>query len=150
MPRFIFPSALEWLGGKINAFEAEAFGADPLEAVEAMKKLAGMFRSLIASGIDNDTVQDCFQQEMVDDGFFYDLEDGLIEDACPKNWSIGDCQWFLKVRLSIDLNTLDVVKGASETGLGVRALTVNDEVRLDCWRNVVAARIDDYDEDTDK
>ncbi len=140
MPRHIFPSALDWLDGKIKALEAEAAGADPSEAGEAMNKLAGMFRSLIASGIDNDTVQDTFQQEMADDGFFYDLEDGMIEHADPCNWSIDDCQFFLEARLDVDLNVV-----ASD----FFAEIVGGKDRIDCWRDHTATRIAEH-EDTDK
>lgn len=128
MPRHIFPSAVEWLDSKVKTLESEFFQVDPHDACEAGKKLAGMFRSLIASGIDNDTVQDTFQQEMADDGFFYDLESDPVDEADPSNWSTDDCRYFLGARLGID------------PGLSV------DFYDLSGWRNFIAARIEDYED----
>lgn len=126
MARHIYSSAHDWLNSRINA----------LEAGEDAKELASLFRSLLAGGsIDNDAIQDVFQSDMDNDGFFYDFEEDPIKDANPEEhrWSIADCQWFLNYRLGIDPNTVD---------------TVEDE-DIEGWHAYVLNRIDDYEQEND-
>lgn len=92
MPRHAIESPLVWLQQRI----------DEAVATRNVEKLAFMFREILDCGdIDNDTVQDAFQTELTDDGYYYDLESDPIDEANPKWWSIDDCVWFLENRLNI-------------------------------------------------
>ena len=124
MPKHLYSSAHDWLNSKINILEA---GGDA-------KELAGMFRSFLAGGeVCNDDIQNVFESDMTDDGFFYDLESDPIDEADPGALSISDCHWFINFRLGVDPNTIDDV--------------ADDDI--EGWQAKVAALIDDHDEEHD-
>jgi hypothetical protein len=119
MARHIFADAHDWLLTKAREHADEGNASE----------LLSLLTSLLSGDIDNDTIQDVFQTDMANDGFFYDLEDGDVSDADPSNWPIADCIWFLDNRLGIDPNTINL----------------DDRANPEEWRNYVAARIDDHE-----
>lgn len=63
MARYKWDSAVEWLTDKAQGLARNNDSAELLSIINTL-----------ASGIDNDTVQDHFQSEMEEDGFFTDLD----------------------------------------------------------------------------
>ena len=121
MSKHLFSSPHDWLRTKIRKLQAD-------KNVDELTSLVTSTLDLL----DGDEIQDVFQVEMSDDGFFLDLETCDLEDCDPvsQKWPQRTCLEFLQQRLGIS-------NPVSELGTQVDASG---------WRKIVQNQIDEQED----
>ena len=121
MPANLYDSAQEWLQAKVQK----------LQASKNVDELASLVTSILDL-LDGDQIQDVFQSEMADDGFFYNLYTSPMNEADPigHEWTTRACLDFLNCRLSIANPVVQFGRQVDAAG----------------WQKVVQEQIDQHED----
>ena len=82
MPRYKWSHPIEWLEHKIDqpCLDERRPPSDQVDALDAKIAWLSKLAKDLASKLDGDTLQDLFQEEMAEDGYFDDQDEEKAED----------------------------------------------------------------------